>query len=222
MKRILLIFMVLCLVLGIAGCKKKNTNDNDTVSYAKVSEEQAVKMLTDDSALMEKKVKKDDITLQEITPDDVYNDTGCQIFKNPDEYESYLVFQGRMYHIGIGFGGYGIVDIQTCNFDDNDQMDIIFVYSWGSGTLRSEIGYFDLTLLEETQFEYSVAHDGGYGEIALEKLSDDRFDVYSTKAIGENDALSYEKDQKIAEIVNEGTKPVIKEWHGDESTEWVG
>ena len=29
MKRILLIFMVLCLVLGIAGCKKKNTNDKE-------------------------------------------------------------------------------------------------------------------------------------------------------------------------------------------------
>ena len=118
MKRILLIFMVLCLVLSVAGCKKKNTNDNDTVSYSKISEEQAVKMLTDDSALMETLEKKDDITLQEITPDDVYNDTGCQIFKNPDEYESYLVFQGRMYHFKkcrtASFSSF--LDLMYCNF----------------------------------------------------------------------------------------------------------
>jgi hypothetical protein len=66
----------------------------------------------------------------DITPQNVFKETGCQIFKNGKNCESYLLYEGNLYILGIGGGGLGIVEITTCDFDDNGKKELLYTYSF--------------------------------------------------------------------------------------------
>ncbi|MCX7771642.1 MAG: zf-HC2 domain-containing protein [Clostridia bacterium] len=113
-----------------------------------------------------------------ITPDEVLKFTGCSIFKSVDTCESLLLYNNEIYPLGTGFGGLGLTDIKTCDFDHNGQRDLIYTFSWGSGLHRSEVGYFNLTTKKEIVLKYGEA--GAYlnYDMLLEKASDDSFSLY--------------------------------------------
>ena len=67
----------------------------------------------------------------DITPLELNNEIGCQIFKNSQWCDSYLVYSGSVYPLGMCGGGLGVVDIKTCDFDENGKKDILFTYSMG-------------------------------------------------------------------------------------------
>lgn len=153
-------------------------------------------------------------SFDDITPEYVFNETGCQIFKNGSTCESYLLYEGNLYGLGIGFGGFGIVDIETCDFDDNDIKDLIYTYSWGSGIHRSCFGYFDLSKKSEREIDISSAESLGFieEELVLEKASDNKFMVYTANVIddiGDFTKLSLEKNRLFGEIKAVENKPVL-------------
>lgn len=78
-----------------------------------------------------------------ITPDDIFEKTGWQIFKFSDTCESFLVCGDDVYPLGIGFGGLGLVDALLCDLDENGAYELLYTYSWGSGLHRSHLGWLD-------------------------------------------------------------------------------
>ena len=114
-------------------------------------------------------------SVSDITPENVKKEIGCQIFKINYTCESYAIHKGEFFRIGFGFGGYGVVTLTTCEFDENGQKDLIYTFSWGSGLHRSHIGIFDFSEKKETWLDYVRLNE----DIVLEKLSDNSFNVYT-------------------------------------------
>jgi hypothetical protein len=127
-----------------------------------------------------------DDTCYHVTPDYIYSETGCRIFKYSESCETFLQTDGQIYSLGTGFGGFGLTDLQLCDFDRNGQADLLYTYSWGSGIHRSEIGLFNLTTKEETRLvDLSTIEDSNLefsdliNELYLVKLAKDHFVAYT-------------------------------------------
>ena len=150
----------------------------------------------------------------DITPQNVFKETGCQIFKNGKTCESYLLCEGNLYTLGTGFGGLGIVDIVTCNFNDNGKKGLLYTYSWGSGIHRSSFGFFDLSKKCGEPVDISSAKSLGFiqEDLAFKKVSDTRFEVYTADVTiddGDFTKLSVKKDKLFGEIKAVENKPVL-------------
>ncbi|KUO53013.1 MAG: hypothetical protein APF76_12605 [Desulfitibacter sp. BRH_c19] len=130
----------------------------------------------DDKTGMSKEDQLKYYTISDITPENVKKEIGCQIFKVNYTCESYVIYKGEFFPIGFGFGGYGVVTLTTCDFDEDGQKDLIYTFSWGSGLHRSHIGIFDFSEKKETWLDFVQLNE----DIVLEKLSDSIFNVYTT------------------------------------------
>lgn len=62
--------------------------------------------------------------------------------------EAFLVYDGAVYPLGTGFGGWGVTEFAYINQDGQDQL--YFIYSWGSGMHHTHIGAFDFNSKELT------------------------------------------------------------------------
>jgi hypothetical protein len=57
--------------------------------------------------------------------------------------EAFLVYDGAVYPLGTGLGGWGVTEFAYINQDGQDKL--YFIYSWGSGMHHSHIGLFDFS-----------------------------------------------------------------------------
>jgi len=119
-------------------------------------------------------LKKEDVS--DITPKEVRDEIGCQIFKIKNNFATYVAYKSKLYQLGTGGGGFGVVSIKTCDFDGNGQKDLIFTFSSGSGMHRSEIGVFNLSKGKGEVLDFMQRHR----DIMLGKISDKDFKVYLT------------------------------------------
>lgn len=160
-----------------------------------------------------------DDTCYNVTPDYIYAETGCRIFKYSESCETFLLADSLIYSLGTGFGGFGLTDIQLCDFDRNGQSDLLYTYSWGSGIHRSEISLFNLTTKDETRLvnlstieDINLKFSDLMNELYLIKLAKDHFVVYTAERVGSpTDAalgvaqISLARKKRFAEItVNNG------------------
>jgi len=149
----------------------------------------------------------------DITPGAVLDEIGVQIFKDSEWCSAYLMDDDFIYPLGVWFGGYGVVDIKTCDFDGNGTKDILFTYSWGSGLHRSLIGLFDMSTMMETVI-YDSSDEGNDEafiscDLVLEKKSDDDFEVYIADFPNTEGfvVVEYQRGQLIGKIINSGGEP---------------
>jgi hypothetical protein len=127
-----------------------------------------------DKTEMSKEDKLKYYTIYDVTPKEVREEIGCQIFKVNYSCEPYVVYKSKVFHIGFGFGGFGIVSLTTCDFDGNGQKDLIYTFSFGSGMHRSHIGVFNCSKEKEGWLDFIQWNK----DIMLEKVSDNNFKVY--------------------------------------------
>ena len=113
----------------------------------------------------------------DITPDDVYERIGCQVFKDGVNCQSFLAYQGEIYDLPGFFGGFGISSLHACDFYNSGSYDLIYATSWGSGLHRSEIWIFDFSRLEPQMIRGMIVDE----DIVLCKDSDQRFVVISAE-----------------------------------------
>jgi hypothetical protein len=146
--------------------------------------------------------------IYDITPKEVKKEIGCQIFKVNYTCETFIVYKSKMFMIGEGFGGYGVVNMETCDFDDDGQKDLIYTFSWGSGLHRSHIGVFNFTEEQEEWLDFQQMND----DIILKKISDDNFKVYTAKISGEDFIhLKLSRKEHVADVISkDGRVGVIK------------
>jgi hypothetical protein len=142
----------------------------------------------------------------DITPETVKKEIKCQIFKVDYSCEAYVIYKSKVFHIGLGFGGLGVVDIATCNFDGNRQKDLIYTYSFGSGLHRSHIGVFNLTEEKEQTLDFIHLNK----DMMLEKVSDKSFKVYNAEVAFVDDMgfsnFKLSKQEHIADVKSSGKK----------------
>lgn len=82
-------------------------------------------------------------TCYNITPEYISDTTEYAVFKYDQSCESFLLYKGKVYEMGTSFGGYGVVDMVTADLNNDEENELYFTYSWGSGIHRSLVGCFD-------------------------------------------------------------------------------
>jgi hypothetical protein len=213
LKKISFLLIVVILLATISGCADKKIKKPPV--WKKHDLGQFKSILSDfvkEQNITESFVEMD--AFHEVTPENVFKETGCQIFKNGKTCESYLLYEGSLYTLGIGFGGLGIVDMVTCDFDDNGTKELLYSYSWGSGLHRSCLGYFDLYKKSEEKVDISSAKQSEFiqDELAFKKINDTHLEVYIADVKIDNldfTKLSVEKGKLFGEIDAVKSKPVL-------------
>ncbi len=90
-----------------------------------------------------------------ITPQYIKENSDYTIFKYDKSCESFLLYQGEVYELGVGFGGYGVVSMTLADLNEDTEPELYFTSSWGSGVHRSQAGYFDPSQKQVVVFDYS-------------------------------------------------------------------
>lgn len=153
----------------------------------------------DDKTGMSKEEKLKYYTIYDITPQNVKEEIGCQLFKVNYTCETYVVYNSKIYSIGFGFGGFGLVSIETCDFDNNGKKDLIYTFSWGSGLHRSQIGVFNFSKECEELLDFQQMNE----DTMLKKISDNSFNVYIAEVSTEKldySNLKFTMKDKVAEV----------------------
>lgn len=90
-----------------------------------------------------------------ITPDFIADNSDFIILKFNKTTSSFIIYEGNIYSIGTCFGGYGITSMALADMNMDNQYELYYTFSWGSGIHRSQIGYFDPVSKEVTVFDYA-------------------------------------------------------------------
>ena len=94
--------------------------------------------------------------LYNITPQEITDKYGFRIFKYDQCCESYLEYNGGIYHIGTGLGGAGTTSFAVADLNSDGNPELYYTFSWGSGMHRSQIGYFDTAVLTDFAINYAL------------------------------------------------------------------
>lgn len=105
----------------------------------------------------------------DVSPEGFFEETGANLFRVGTA--TYLAHYGKLYALGEHFGGTGMTDIATGDFDADGQKDILIAYSFGSG--KNSIAAFNLTTKKQTFLKVESGH-----LLTFKKLSDVAFEIY--------------------------------------------
>ena len=145
-----------------------------------------------------------------VTPKEVAEKGNCQIFKSSESCASFLLYKDKVYGLGIGFGGLGVLDSKLCDFDKNGEYELLYTYSWGSGLHRSHVGHFDLKTQKQTHLDYVYLNE----DMMLVENPDGSISLYHAKVkYGEKRLIDFELTARnpLADVVyKEGKLRVVK------------
>ncbi|MNC33740.1 hypothetical protein D3C76_231620 [compost metagenome] len=122
----------------------------------------------------------------DITPPDVWEQTGLQLFKNIERAsngDTFAVSDGKAVQIGIGFGGYGVTSAVPYDVNKDGTVDIVYAYSFGSGIHRSVIAWLDLQDFTEHNIPDKPAVTEFRQEDLILKTEDKQIAVYRIKGM---------------------------------------
>jgi len=136
LKKITFIIIISMMLIILFGCMEKNIKK--PVAEQKKNLKDFILVFNEFEKDKKLKLSNEELNaFVDITPEAVFSETACQVFKNGKTCESYLLCEGTLYTLGIGFGGLGLVDMATSDFDNNGKKELLYTYSWGSGLHRS-------------------------------------------------------------------------------------
>ncbi|MBP5580024.1 MAG: dockerin type I repeat-containing protein [Ruminococcus sp.] len=137
--------------------------------------------------------------LYNITPSKISEKYGFTVYKFANSCESYLDYKGKAYSIGTGFGGPGTIAFAAADINKDGNYEFYYIFSYGSGTKSSEIGFFDAS--ENTKF-YSTTEC--FEDDMTFAVENGKLCVYKAafKNAGSVD-IKTEPKEKIGEIVYE-------------------
>lgn len=161
--KISIIYLLLFMTITVLVCSTApDSNKKGLVALAPETEMTIVpSILLVDKFVSENKRFTNDYVEDEcynITPDFITKNSDFVIFKYIESTESFIMYDGHIYSIGTCFGGYGITSMALADINMDNQYELYYTFSWGSGIHRSEIGYFDPANKEITVFDYSFTN----------------------------------------------------------------
>lgn len=147
---------------------------------------------------------------RDITTDEIFKATGATLFKY--DYETYLIYDRQLYPIAMGFGGWGLTDIVTCDFDQDGVFDLLYTYSWGSGLHRANLALFRFPAMREEVLDFIHMN----ADALLAKESDTVVRVYDARIESADNAshqlppLREGDGGLLAEVTAENKKPRLQ------------
>jgi len=96
-----------------------------------------------------------------VTPKNISDLYGFQIFKFDTSCASFLLYEDEVYQLGQWFGGFGATSFAVADLNEDGFWELYFTYSCGSGVHGSSAGYFNAQDRTVTLFEYSFRSGDG-------------------------------------------------------------
>lgn len=120
----------------------------------------------------------------ELSTDEFFNETSATVFKC--NYRTFVAYDGVLYSLGRQNSDYGVLDIDTCDFDNNGITDIVFTYAYTDTSYNCCAAVFNLSTLRESQ-PIRVPGEIKSGEfLILEKIDNTKINILKTSASQEN------------------------------------
>lgn len=146
-----------------------------------------------------------------ITPDFIADHSDYAIFKYEKCCESFILYDGQIYRLGECLGRSNITSMALADLNRDGQYELYFTFLWGSGVLRSQIGYFNPANRKVTVFDYSVfvcdlmLTVNEAGELCVNTVTPDYYDNESdvdfvVKALDTIGTITLEKSRITAHI----------------------
>ena len=218
------LFVAFLMVILLAGCSSPKNSTDNSKDNSKLTPSEFV-------ALLEKQFDcntQNDLTkisgkfsdpsypdakidaFLDITPDEVRQEIGCQIFKNKTVPITFIVYHDVAYQIAAPVYGNGILDIHTCDFDHNGQIDLIYSISVSlSGIYTPAIGSFNFTSLKEKGIYSAINVE----DFVLQKVNNESFTLYtidpSSKMSTDYSQMTLIPGKEIGTITSEKNTPVV-------------
>jgi hypothetical protein len=161
------------------------------------------------------------LTLKELTTDEVWKRLGVQVFQvtgTIQAHETFVIRQKKAHQIGYGFGGHGVTSLCVAALNKDKRPELVYAYSFGSGVHRSHVAVFDCLAQVPREFTAPQAYFGGH-DLAVKRIDDQNVRVLAGEAkIGrlvmarkEGDLMaSIEFDKDLNDTIKRGireTKP---------------
>ena len=117
-----------------------------------------------------------------------------------------------IYPIQWWFGGCGLTSLAIADMNNDGQIELYYIASWGSGIHRSQVGYFDFATKKMVAFVFE-----NYDNDMMFSIEDDKLILYNatisstsfvdiktekTNAVGE---IAFEKEQIVLIEYSENT-----------------
>lgn len=141
-----------------------------------------------------------------VTPEEITEKYGFRVFKFESSCESFLVYNGEMYVLGMGFGGNGTETFAAADINGDGAEELYFTFSCGSGLHHSSVGYFDTATKETGGFDFSSLMD----DLTFD-LRDGRLELCKAKLnVRSFVDIKATPEEKLGEIVCENGSIVLK------------
>lgn len=152
MKRLFCFLLIAMTFISLTACQT-NTDNSDTTennvdcmttSCTKDSVDEFMSIIGDvELGGLSTGMKLDEEHCYNVTPLSVATQTDIKIFKFSDSCVSLALIDGEVYSICESFGGYGFVNAEPWDYDEDGNLDLLVASSWGSGLHRSIISVFN-------------------------------------------------------------------------------
>ncbi len=141
----------------------------------------------------------DDDTCYNITPDDIKDNSDYSIFKYGTSCASFLLYEDKVYPLGIGFGGPGLTSMALADLNGDGKPELYFTFSFGSGLRRSHAAYFDPATKQIVAFDYVHINE----DMMISENGNGGLSLYSASIINMVSFVYFEieKKEKIADVV---------------------
>lgn len=147
-----------------------------------------------------------------VTPEEIYTKYGFLVFKFDKSCAGYVMVGDVIYPIQWWFGGCGLTSLAIADMNNDGQIELYYIASWGSGIHRSQVGYFDFATKKMVAFVFE-----NYDNDMMFSIEDDKLILYNatisstsfvdiktekTNAVGE---IAFEKEQIVLIEYSENT-----------------
>jgi hypothetical protein len=169
-KAIQLLLVYLLLSTLVSACNHASKPERISIDEAHALIQDAI---LEESSDMNPDVK---FTLKELTTDEIWQRIGAQVFVLEGHIvsfwsaETYIIVDGQVDRLGTAFGGYGVTSMCVTDLDQNDEAELTYTYSWGSGLHRSHVAVYLPRHLGTRDIDADLVYL--HGDLLLEKVDD--------------------------------------------------
>lgn len=119
--------------------------------------------------------------LKEVTTNAIWKRLSVQVFKVTEgvrDSETFVIKSGKVFGIGIGFGGPGVGSLGVADLDKSGPT-LVYTYGWGSGIHRCHLAICDVLAKEPKEYAApEVYFSKGVEDPVLKVIDDQTVEVY--------------------------------------------
>jgi len=146
----------------------------------------------------------DDDACYNITPEYMKQNPDYKVFKCVKSAASFLLYDNIVYPLGEWIGGMGVTSLALADLNRDDEPEMYFTYSFGSGIHRSHAAYFDPATKQVVNLDYMHLNK----DMLVVNNNDGSLSLFDAQLTNMSDFANFdiEGSEFITRIVNEDGK----------------